>query len=85
MIYSAVNFIPRGISCPPLVCTTRDSLSESGDVSGGQVKNPSRLPAAPHLELLRNAVLTAPQFAPSLPPSRLLADVEITPRTDRGL
>ena len=27
-----VNFFPRGISCPPLVCATRDSLSESGDV-----------------------------------------------------
>jgi hypothetical protein len=32
MICSAVNFFPRGISCPPLVCATRDSLSESGDV-----------------------------------------------------
>jgi hypothetical protein len=32
MICSAVNFFPRGIYLPPLVCTTRDSLSESGDV-----------------------------------------------------
>ena len=38
MICSAVNFFPRGISCPPLVCATRDSLSESGDVEGGQVR-----------------------------------------------
>lgn len=37
MICSAVNFFPRAISCPPVVCTTRDSLSESGDVEGGQV------------------------------------------------
>jgi hypothetical protein len=32
MICSAVNFFPRGISCPPLVRTTGDSLSGSGAV-----------------------------------------------------
>jgi len=37
MICSAANFCPRGISCPPSVCPTRDSLSEMGDVEGGQV------------------------------------------------
>lgn len=36
MICSAVYFFPRGISCPPFVCATRDSLSESGDVEGGR-------------------------------------------------
>ena len=34
----AVNFLPRGIACPPLVSATRDSLSESGDVYGWHVK-----------------------------------------------
>ncbi len=32
IICSAVNFLPRGISCPPLICVNRDSLSASGDV-----------------------------------------------------
>ena len=33
---AAVNIFRHGISCPPLVCRTRDSLSERGDVKGGQ-------------------------------------------------
>jgi hypothetical protein len=37
MICSELDFFPRGISCPPLVCATRDFHSKSGDVEGGQV------------------------------------------------
>ena len=31
------NFLPRGIACHSLVCATRDSLPESGDIESGQV------------------------------------------------
>jgi hypothetical protein len=32
LVLKAVMYLGLGISCPPLVCATRDSLSESGDV-----------------------------------------------------
>ena len=56
MIRSAVNFFPRGISCPPLVYTTRDPLSQSGDVEGGQVKTapPEKRPVLENTERNRN-------------------------------